>query len=229
MRAQDIIPTVMVRNEERYIADVLRPLVYVFGRVLLGDTGSTDATLANAASIPGVQIIQYGRQSQAQLTDIRQQLGLRAHALGAPWQLLCDGDELYSVPTLEALVAEELPAHARTGFTKMVTLDEDENGNLWEMADRFDRQALLPSDCRWMGTYPFDVPDVFNYPAGFFYFTEPAGFRYHALHLHRLVRSGYDDEVLLRLYKRKRFGLQELSIPRTVPFNMTEWRALSAL
>lgn len=225
MDAHDVIPTVMVRNEERFIGQVLRPLAQVFGRVLLGDTGSTDDTLGIAAQIPGVRIIEYTPRPHTLLTEVRQDLGLRAYDMGARWQLLCDGDELYTVTTLAWLLAHEPPPWMRIGYTAMRTIDEDAAGQTWELADQFNRTALLESDVRWSGEYPFDAPVSFGKPEGFYYYELPPGYRYHAVHLHPLVRSRQDDVVALRTFKRPRFSMQERTVPRERPFDLTAWCA----
>lgn len=214
----------MVRNEERFIAAVLRPLVAVCGRALVGDTGSTDATVELAARIPGVEIVQYGECGNAALTATRQDLSDRVRHAGAAWQLLCDGDELYSVATLQSIVAQPSPPATGTGFIGMLSLDEDETtGAIWALDDVFSRQAILPVPTIYGGVYPFDAPDSFGRPAGFYYYQLPEGFRWHALHLHRLWRSAHDQEVTLRTLKRQQFSMQDKMVPRTERFDLATW------
>lgn len=217
-----IIPTVMVRNEERFIRDVLRPLVAVFGTVLVGDTGSTDRTYQLARDA-GAIVHQLGQQNAPGLTAVRRRLGQEAARLGAEWQLQCDGDELYSAQALAAVRDTPPPAGMSCGFTSVLTLDEDATGDVWELADQFCRLAVLPADCKWSGDYPFDVPDCFGRPSGFVYYPVPAGLRMHAVHLHRFVRSPRDDEVFARTSKRTQFAMQEASVPRTVRFDLKRW------
>lgn len=218
-----IIPVIMVRNEEIYIQQVLAPLATAFEHVLLADTGSNDTTVDIAERISNVQIVEYGLCNPEQLTDVRRDLGKRAVALGADMQFLVDGDELYSLAAAQQIAGYEYPANARTVFTTMVTLDLDENNQLWELDDRFSRQALLPANDVWHGIYPFDTPSSFDHPSGFFYLPEPPNQKYHAVHLHRLIRSRYDKEVLMRDEKRYKFSLQDKRVPRTVPFDMPSW------
>jgi hypothetical protein len=61
----------MVRNEETYIERVLAPLAEVFGQVVLGDTGSTDRTAEIARSVPGVEVLELGPMTPAQLGQCR--------------------------------------------------------------------------------------------------------------------------------------------------------------
>lgn len=217
------IPTVMVRNEEYHIAQVLRPLVAICGHVMLGDTGSTDNTIAIAKQIDGVEVIEYGQQSQIGLTETRRNLGMRVKEKGVDWQLLCDGDELYNITTLQHIAAEGMPDGKLTGFTKMVTVDRDPDNSLWEMNDKFARAAILPSDTVWHGIYPFDVPDCYRYDNKYHYFTLPQGYEYHAVHLHRLTRSPHDEDVVLRLTKQKQFAMRDVIVPRTIIFDMDWW------
>lgn len=220
----DMLPTVMVRNEERFISAVLQPLAQVFGHVLLGDTGSTDETVPLAQRIAGVEIIEYGVADQIKLTEIRQDMSDRVAYAGQQWQLLCDGDELYHIQALRWLKQAILPSIVRTGFTCMVTLDEDaETGALYELDDVFSRQALLPVPTRYVGTYPFDVPSSFGQPEGFYYFTLPEGLRYHAVHLHRLRRSSQDERVILRRHKQYQFSMQDKTVPRARSFDLNAW------
>lgn len=218
-----IIPTVMVKNEAYHIQAVLRPLVAVFGTVLVGDTGSTDDTAALAESV-GAQVYHLGPKDARGLTDTRRRLGQEAGLRGARWQLQCDGDELYNVAGLTVVRDTPLPEGASCGFTSVVTLDPDESGQVWELADQFCRLAVLPVNCKWGGDYPFDSPDCFARHQGFFYYPLPAGQRMHAVHLHRFTRSPRDDEVLIRNHKRTQFAMRDAVVPRTVIFDLAVWK-----
>jgi hypothetical protein len=219
----DIIPTVIVRDEEIYLARVLRPLVTVFGAVVLGDTGSTDATLDIAHSIAGVEVVEYGIVNPKQFTAARYDLGLRAAALGATWRLLVDGDELWCAATLRCLLEQPMPSGKTSGFATCVSVDADTQGTLWELADQSNSHRLIPAACKWHGAYPFDVPDPYDYPTEFHYFTAPPGYRYHFVHLHPLRRSSKDAEVMFRTQKQHQFSMIERDIPRTVPFDLEAW------
>jgi hypothetical protein len=217
-----ILPTVMVKNEARFIQAVLRPLVTVFGTAIVGDTGSTDGTL-EIAQASGAVVLDLGPQDAWGLTTVRRQLGLEARARGAQWQLLCDGDELYSVITAETVRDTPIPPAGRCGFTGMLSIDEDPDGSLWEMADTFSRCAVMPCDVKWGGEHPFESPACYRDPESYFYYAAPPGLRYHAVHLHRLRRSQQDEVVLLRQSKQKQFSMQDLTISRTLPFDMADW------
>ena len=222
----DIIPTVLVKNEERYIGRVLRALSAVFDVVLLGDTGSTDATREIARAVPRVEVIEFGAVSPQAFTEARRELGRRAASLGATWQFQCDGDELYCAATLRGIVAQGMPPGRQAGFTDLKTLDADEQGGLWEINDGYTRLAMLPATVLWHGDYPFDGPNVFDSPELYHYFGAVPGYRYHGLHLHRLVRSGQDESVMFRSDKRLLFSMQaKQGVVRTVPFDLEAWDA----
>lgn len=218
-----ILPVVMVRNEEYYIERVLRPLAQVFGHVVLADTGSTDRTVAIADGVPGVEVLLQGPQNAAGLTKTRQMLSRTVAARGYDWEMMVDGDELYTVDTLLAIVDAGMPEGKRAGFVTMLSVDRDEQGQLWEMADVFNRLCIHPAGVEWSGQYPFDVPVVFGDPAGFHYFQPPDSLRCHGLHLHRLQRSSHDANVWLRQEKQFRFSMQEVNVPRTIPLDAGYW------
>ncbi|HNU04152.1 MAG TPA: glycosyltransferase [Anaerolineae bacterium] len=218
-----IAPVVLIKNEEAWIARVLRPLVAQFGIALVGDTGSTDATLSEAASVPGVEVIEMGPMDVQALGQARRSLGLRAQALGYDWIFQVDGDELYHPAALAMIAATTPPPGGQLGFTSMCTLDPDESGAIWELDDVFCRAAVMPADVAWKGEYPFEAPVVFHDPGTFFYYPAVDGLRFHALHLHRFQRSRHDDAVVLRRQKQFQFALQDREVPRVQPFDSTGW------
>lgn len=219
-----IVPTVMVKNEARFIQAVLEPLLTVFGTVIVGDTGSTDETFL-LAKATGATVFELGPQNARGLTNTRRRLGQEVYNLGIPWQLQCDGDELYSRKALELVRDTPIPSTMSCGFTSVLTLDEDASGDVWELADQFCRLAVLPSDCKWGGDYPFDSPDCFARHTGFFYYPVPDDHRMHAVHLHRFRRSMRDDEVFARVGKQHQFAMRDATIPRTVRFDLDQWIA----
>lgn len=110
-----------------------------------------------------------------------------------------------------------------TGFVKMLSIDQETNLDLWEMNDLFNRHSVSPVSSVWRGTYPYDVPSSYDDPSKYFYYPLPDGFRYHAVHLHRLQRSRFDYNVVKRIEKQKLFCLKDLPIKRTIPFSILEW------
>lgn len=212
------VPIVMVRNEENYIANVLRPLAKVFPVVLVGDTGSTDRTVEIASQIDGVSLIQFGARSPKELGRTRKDLQDAGRSLGFDWAFLVDGDELYHPDALMGVAASVVPQGRRTGFTSMVSVDQAEDGTLWELKDRFSRNAIFPITDGWVGEYPFESPESWNLGSdGFFYLETPPGLEQHALHLHRLRRSSQDHVVYRRDEKRFQFAMVTVEVPRTHP------------
>jgi|GEM_PF-1192190 len=218
------LPIVLVRNEAYWIEAVLRPLAHVFGTVIVGDTGSTDQTCALAAAVPGVELIEFGELHPQTLGQARHALGHRVAELGYPLAFQVDGDELYNVTTLRWLQAQTLPGPRVLGFTTLCSLDADAEGRLWELADVFSRAAVFPAICPWQGEYPFEWPSIFADRQTYHYFTLPPGYRYHGLHLHRLVRSPHDARVYRRNEKRLQFAMQERTVARTVEFDLVVWQ-----
>ena len=102
----EIVPVLMVKNEEYWIRTVLRPLVAVFGVALLGDTGSTDDTVELARSVAGVRVYEFGEKTPDKLPQVRAMLGETAKAEGADWCLIVDGDEWYCETTLRSIAAQ---------------------------------------------------------------------------------------------------------------------------
>ena len=221
----NIIPITMVKNEERFIAAVLQPLVDVFGAAVLGDTGSTDNTVKIAEGIKGVDILQLGPQTPEKLGLVRKTLSDWAALLGAEWIMVVDGDELYSREALLSIKNAEMPTGAELGFTLMLSIDEDEQGNFWELADLFSRACINRADVGWKGVYPFEAPEVWlSGKNRYHYFEVPAGLPYHGVHLHRLRRSGSDSEVYIRQQKQKQFCMRDIQVARRGHFDMTKWQ-----
>ncbi len=208
------IPVVQCRNEERFIADVLRPLYNVFGYALVGDTGSNDGTLPilrDLAADGRIGLYEYGLLDMAGVGQTRARLGREARALGARFIFLVDGDEVYNEAALLHVAREPMPLDKTLGFTCGGSVDE-QDGQMYELEERLlmnGRTALIRTDDTWTGAYPFEGPSDFNRPASYYYFSLPKGQRYHYLHVHRCVRSSRDAEVPYRVEKQKQFSMQE--------------------
>lgn len=221
----EIAPVVLVKNEEYWLARVLRPLVAQFGLAIVGDTGSTDATRAVARGVAGVELVEFGPMNVQALGQARRLLGQRALAAGKDWIMQVDGDELYHPVALKLIAEMPIPEGGQLGFTAMLTLDPDPDGTLWALDDLFSRAAVMPAGVAWSGEYPFEAPVVFGHNGGFFYYPMPEGLRQHALHLHRFQRSPHDDQVVYRRQKQYQFAMQTKSVPRVERFDPTGWWA----
>lgn len=206
----------MIRNEENYIAQVLGCLLGAFQQVIVGDTGSTDRTVEIIAGIPGVYAIEYGEQDARVLGWVRKDLANRAIGMGFEWGFLVDGDELYHPEALRLFLERGMPAGKRLGFSKLLTLDQDESGQLWETDDVFDRTLVFRLDDAWSGDYPYEFPMAFAEPRSYHYYTEfPPGLEVHGYHLHRLRRSPHDEWVYLRRKKQLQLAMHDKPFTRT--------------
>lgn len=209
MTTNPILPILLVRNEEWTIAPVLEAAVAAFGWALVGDTGSTDATPEIARSTRWARVVSLGTLSPRDLGRARALLARMGQEMGATWGFQVDGDELYDVAKLAAVANAPIPSGKRAGFTKLLTIDfDEETGTFWELNDVFSRLALFPLGDDWIGEYPFEYPAVFEDEAARFYY-EIADDEVHGIHLHRLRRSPRDGEVYLREQKRFQFSMQE--------------------
>ncbi len=223
-----LAPIVLIRNEERFIQAVLRPLVEICPMVVVGDTGSTDDTLARVRAVqqtaPNLHVMELGELAPAELGRARFTLSQEAARLGAEWIMVVDGDELYSRAALRTVCAAEMPAGAELGFVTHCSIDEDEAGQCWLLADRFNRAAINRPGVAWHGTYPFESPIVFADGRNrYHYFSPPDPPGFHAVHLHRLRRSAADAVVYMRQQKQFLFSMQQVAIPRLAPFDLAAW------
>lgn len=219
----NVAPVVLVKNEEIWIGRVLKPLLSQFGIAIVGDTGSTDSTRDEVASLPGVELIEFGPLDMKALGQARRELGRRAIELGCEWIMQVDGDELYHPQALALIAEHPVPEGGKLGFTTMITLDPDPDGSVWLLEDVFARAAIMPADVGWAGEYPFEAPVVFGRQEGFFYYPVPEGLRWHALHLHRFQRSPHDDAVIYRQQKQHQFAMRDKTVPRAGRFDPEGW------
>lgn len=223
---KNVVPILMVRNEEYYIKDVLSPLLKVFGKAIVGDTGSTDKTCSIVRAMNGATLFEYGTMDNHGLGQLRKVMGSTAQSLyGAEWIMQVDGDELYHIEALRQIRDLEVPVGKKAIYTVLVSVDEDGNGRIWELDDLFNRLAIIPPDTGWHGEYPFEVPDVFDDQRLFYHVAPPEGFRYHGIHLHRLRRSPNDQAVIFRAQKQHQFSMQNKTVARTAMFDLSQWKS----
>lgn len=219
-----ILPIVMVRNEEYYIADVLQPLLDVFNCALVGDTGSTDRTVEIARSLPGVRVIEYGVLRPPELGKCRERMGRWAEQNGYDWVCMVDGDELYNAAALRACVDQWMPEGKKLGYTVLQSVERDAAGQFWRMDDKYSRTCIFPSGMKFNGEYPFESPDAFRHPALYHYWVPPKPLPSHGVHLHRLQRSPDDGKVFMRRQKQNLYALAARpDIKRVAPFDWAEF------
>lgn len=91
-----------LRNEERFIRPALLSVLPLAERVLVYDTGSTDATLERVASIQSdkITIIHKPPASPRGLAEYRNEMIERTHT---GWFMLVDGDEMYPAQAVQGI------------------------------------------------------------------------------------------------------------------------------
>ncbi|MBU2051197.1 MAG: hypothetical protein KKH61_19790, partial [Gammaproteobacteria bacterium] len=175
------------------------------------------------------EVMRMGALSAHDLGKARGKLARRVMALGHKNVFLVDGDEIYCKETLNYMLENDFPDERCCVFTCEIALDEDEDGNIWEMSNMKSVPAIFRATEEWRGIYPFESPKIFDDKGPFYYYNIPEGYRYHSAHVHRLRRSEYDGSVTGRVAKQKQFCLANIpSIKRTIPFDMAAWTGQGA-
>jgi len=219
----------MVKNEENYIRQVLACALQALPVAYVADTGSTDSTREEVRKARkagcNLYLFEFGPQTPRQLVTVREELGGIARRQGHDWGFLIDGDELYYPRALKAVLDEGMPKGRRLGFVSNVTVD-NRDGEMWAMDDIFSRTLVYPLADRWVVTdgpaeYPWECPESFMHKDEFHYFQTPGDLIAHGLHLHRLVRSRRDGEVMRRLEKQRQFGMVDKNVGWLGP--LQEW------
>lgn len=200
LRAEDITPALMVKNEEYWIHYVLRDLVTVFPRVLMIDTGSTDRTVEIA------WLTAYSGDTdfiliEEDLGDDAEQIGncrnVMRQRIETEWMFLVDGDEIWTHAQLEALLALDVPAEKQVVMALGLNLTE-KDGVIFQR-DKWNADRLFRPSVKWdMTLYPFESHNLYDKAdAGQLIYTE--AFFWHVRHLRR---SSKDGEAFYRAEKR---------------------------
>lgn len=98
MILEDISVTVLAKNSEKYLKEVLKALA-PFGEVILFDTGSTDTTIDIAQQYPNVRVI------RSSFTGFGPTHNIASSAAKNNWILSVDSDEIVT-PELVKAIAE---------------------------------------------------------------------------------------------------------------------------
>ncbi|MBI4004245.1 MAG: glycosyltransferase [Candidatus Omnitrophica bacterium] len=95
-----------IKNEERFIRAAIRSVLPLAERVLVYDTGSTDATLHEVASINSekIEIVQKKFSTPQELCEFRNEMIERTTT---EWYMVVDGDEIYPTHAVRR-IAEEM-------------------------------------------------------------------------------------------------------------------------
>lgn len=223
----NIVPVLLVKNEELWIERILTPLVNVFPHVIVSDTGSTDSTegIINDMRDRGAHIllVSYPDLKPAQLGKCRQDMQEQARDLfGATHTFLVDGDELYPTKYLKFIQQFPMPENALSGFTWGKEIRELPNGEFWYLRQNgtvddigLNRQAIISVNSKWSGEYPFESPSTYVPGDPTNYYWKSPDPSYHFFHLHQTTRSLKDEDVYIRMKKRNQLSMRDT--PDVVP------------
>jgi glycosyltransferase involved in cell wall biosynthesis len=215
----NIVPVLLVKNEELWIRQILTALANVFEHVIVSDTGSTDETPDLAEAIPQVTLYRFGVMEPKLLTWCRQFMQEEARKLfGATHIFLVDGDELYPTKYLRFIVDNPMAEDCLSGFTSGIECGEQENGELWFYNAGLNRQAIIPVGSTWRGVYPFESPDCYQPGSPLNHYFAGPDETYRFFHLHHTHRSRNDGDVYLRMEKRNQFSMRDA--PEIVPVRL---------
>jgi glycosyltransferase involved in cell wall biosynthesis len=95
----------MVRNEERFVQPAILSILPLAQRVLVYDTGSTDATLSIVSSLQNDKI-EVVRKNISHSNDISEYRNEMIERTKTEWYMLVDGDEIYPAHAVQRIVDE---------------------------------------------------------------------------------------------------------------------------
>ena len=95
----------LLRNEEKFVRQAIMSVLPIAQRVLVYDTGSTDATLDVVSSIDSdkIEIVQKKSSGSRDLTEYRNEM---IEQTTTEWFMLVDGDEIYPADSVRRIVDE---------------------------------------------------------------------------------------------------------------------------
>ena len=108
---QEISVTVLVKNSQRYLKDVLNALS-PFGEVLVYDTGSKDGSIELARTFRNVKVV------QAPFAGFGPTHNMASAAAKNNWILSIDSDEVASLEMIQELVSIQLDSHSVYSFPR---------------------------------------------------------------------------------------------------------------
>ena len=147
----NIVPVVMIKNEELWIRKVLTSLTNVFPHVIVADTGSTDSTLEQVGMVPRITLREFGELSPQDTGRCREWMQQEAKSsYGATHIFLVDGDELYPTKYLRFIADYPMPPNSLSGFTWGIECTELPNGECWLFSVGCNRQAMISVDSKWI-------------------------------------------------------------------------------
>lgn len=111
MNLRQISVTVLAKNSQKYIREVLQSLT-AFGEVLLYDTGSTDSTIEIARTFPNVTVI------HAPFVGFGPTHNMASAVAKYDWILSIDSDELVTPELVKVLAEQELDVRTVYAFPR---------------------------------------------------------------------------------------------------------------
>lgn len=111
MILEDVSVTVLAKNSEKYLKEVLNSLS-PFGEVILYDTGSTDSTTDIGQSFPNVKVI------HAQFIGFGPTHNMASAAAKNNWVLSIDSDEIATPELVKAIATENLESTSVYSFQR---------------------------------------------------------------------------------------------------------------
>jgi hypothetical protein len=203
LTAQNVTPVTKCKNEEYWIHYVLRPMFRVFGRFVMFDTGSTDETkniAKETAKLYGGELVLI-EQDYDDPHAIGNTVNILRATCPTHWMLLVDGDEIWPLEQVLALLEQEIPDDHLVGMVTGRNLAHVD-GKLVER-DGFSADRLFAPPVRWdkRTDYPFESHDLeAKVEAGLATYMS-----LHFWHVRHLKRSSDDEGAYFRAEKRAYF------------------------
>lgn len=207
-RIPDLVPVILVMNEENWLAYVLGAVQGRFDRYVIYDIGSQDRTW---------EILQSFINSEKKSADIFYRKlpfidpliqGIFRNSMIAEarseWYFILDGDEVYSQPGLDALADEmanmkkQYEEHGKTyGIIRRVEVMTDLKTAYGQNLD-LKHHRVYHRDMIWTGTHPGEIPFVEQKKRNEHWFSKDII----CYHFHNCKRSRLDEDVPKRISRR---------------------------
>lgn len=213
----NLVPCLVVRNEEYFIPYVLTPLLKQFDYVIMVDTGSTDRTVKLAK-------VTANYVNRGRLSLIEKDLGDNAIRIGdaknhlmkvisPSYMLLVDGDEIY--PETELVKIKEFVKTLDPKYEVCMTTGRNvfqrEDGSLFEsLSGNMYADRIFRPDVRWTNLdYPFEGHELEEKVARGVVKDTPFWY----WHTRHLLRSSKEQDAYFRETKRSYYKPAGKEVP----------------
>lgn len=197
VRPEHITPCLMVINEEYWIHYVLRDVLKVFGRAIVVDTGSTDATksiIKDTAKGADLQLIERANNTPDELGQLRNHL---RDICPTYWMFLIDGDEIYREDQLRGMLTQDIKPETPVCMGTLYNVEDCDGRLMNRTGDRSNRDILFSPAITWTKLdYPFE-----SYGLHDRYLDKIQYLDVSAYHLRHTIRSSQDDATYFRREK----------------------------